>query len=52
MARTTRRRFFQTSALVSGAFYIGGTKASGDVIGANERFRIAVIGLNLSLIHI
>ena len=46
MARTTRRQFFQTSALVSGAFYIGGTKASGDVIGANERVRIAVIGLN------
>ncbi len=46
MGRTTRRRFFQTSALVSGAFYIGGTKASGDVIGANERVRIAVIGLN------
>ena len=46
MARTTRRQFFQTSALVSGAFYIGGTKASGDVIGANGRVRIAVIGLN------
>ena len=46
MARTTRRQFFQTSAVVSGAFFIGGTKASGDVIGANERVRLAVIGLN------
>ena len=31
MARTTRRQFFQTSAVVSGAFFIGGTKASGGV---------------------
>ena len=41
MARTTRRQFFQTSAVVSGAFFIGGTKSSGDVIGANERVRLA-----------
>ena len=39
-------RFSDKRAAVSGAFFIGGTKASGDVIGANERVRLAVIGLN------
>ena len=46
MARTTRRRFLQATGAAGASFYIGGTKASGKVIGANERFRIAVIGLN------
>jgi predicted dehydrogenase len=46
MSRTTRRRFLQASSAAGASFYIGGTKASGRVIGANDRVRIAVIGLN------
>jgi len=46
MARTTRRRFLQASGFAGTSFFIGGTKSSGQVIGANERVRIAVIGLN------
>jgi predicted dehydrogenase len=48
MANKTRRDFLKTtSALVAGAtFTISGTKASGKVLGANERVRIGVAGLN------
>jgi predicted dehydrogenase len=46
MARTTRRRFLQASTAASASFAIGGTKSSGQVLGANDRVRIAVIGLN------
>ena len=46
MARSTRRSFLQTSAAFGASFYISGTKASGKIIGANDRVRIAVIGLN------
>lgn len=47
MSQLTRRRFLQTSSAVAGAsLLITGTRASGKVIGANERLRIAVIGLN------
>ena len=49
MARTTRRRFLQTSAAASAAFStfaIGGTKSSGDILGANERIRVAVCGIH------
>ena len=48
MARTTRRDFLKTSsAIVAGStFLISGTKASGKIIGANDRLRIAVAGLN------
>lgn len=43
---TTRRRFLtQTSALGTGLI-LTGTKASGRVLGANDRLRIAVAGLN------
>jgi len=42
----TRRRFLaQTSALGTGLI-LAGTKASGRVLGANDRLRIAVAGLN------
>lgn len=42
----TRRRFLtQTSALGTGLI-LTGTKASGRVLGANDRLRIAVAGLN------
>ncbi len=46
MSRTTRRSFLQTSCAIGASFAIGGTKSSGDIIGANDRLRIAVIGLN------
>jgi predicted dehydrogenase len=45
MARTTRRRFLQATALAGTSVCISGTRASGTVIGANDRVRIAVIGL-------
>jgi predicted dehydrogenase len=42
-----RRDFLKGSLAVAGAaVMIGGTKASGQIIGANERFRIAVAGVN------
>lgn len=48
MANTNRRDFLKTSsAIVAGAtFAISGTKASGNILGANDRIRIAVAGLN------
>jgi len=46
MARTTRRRFLQASTAAGASFAIGGTKSSGQVLGANDRVRIAVIGLH------
>ena len=46
MPRTTRRRFLQASSAIGASFFIGGTKSSGNIIGANDRLRIAVIGLN------
>ena len=46
MPRTTRRRFLQTSSAIGASLFIGGTKSSGKIVGANDRLRIAVIGLN------
>jgi predicted dehydrogenase len=49
MARRTgssRRQFLQTTAAFGAAFTISGTKSSGRVLGANDRVRIAVAGLN------
>lgn len=47
MSRLTRRTFLQGSlALAGGTFAIGGTKSSGAILGANERVRIGVAGLN------
>ena len=48
MAKQTRRNFLKaSSAIVAGSsFVISGTKASGNVIGANDRVRIAVAGVN------
>lgn len=44
---TPRREFLKTSAAAFGAsFVISGTKSSGRVLGANDRVRIAVAGLN------
>lgn len=48
MSRITRRGFIQTtSAIAAGStFMITGTKASGRIIGANDRVRIAIAGMN------
>ena len=44
----TRRNFLKTSSAIvaGGTFAISGTKASGNILGANDRVRIAVAGLN------
>ncbi|MFM7927121.1 MAG: Gfo/Idh/MocA family protein, partial [Pirellula sp.] len=44
-ASVSRRRFL-ASASVGTGLILAGTKASGRVIGANDRLRIAVAGLN------
>jgi len=42
-----RRGFLQGATAAAGAsFFISGTKASGNLLGANDRVRIAVAGLN------
>ena len=48
MSRLTRRRFLQssTAAAATSSFLITGTRASGQIKGANDRLRIAVAGLN------
>ena len=47
MARFNRRSFLKGSMAVAGAAVaIGGTKASGAILGANDRFRIAVAGVH------
>ena len=44
----TRRDFIKTSGVLAAgsSFLISGTKASGNIIGANDRVRMAVAGLN------
>ncbi len=49
MSQATRRQFLKHAAAASAAFplfTIGGTKASGRVIGANDRIRIGVCGFD------
>ena len=49
MSKQTRRDFLKTSVAVGAAFStftISGTKSSGNVIGANDRIRVAVAGLH------
>jgi predicted dehydrogenase len=47
MARITRRGFLQSSTAAAGAsLLLTGTRASGKVLGANDRVRIAVAGLH------
>ena len=46
MSRTNRRRFIQTTSAAGASFMIMGTRASGNAVGANDRLRIAVAGLN------
>jgi predicted dehydrogenase len=46
MSRTTRRRFLQGTAAAGASLLIAGSRASGKVLGANDRLRIAVAGVN------
>lgn len=43
---TSRRQFLQTSTVAGASLLLTGTRASGQVDGANDRVRIAVAGLN------
>ena len=47
MSHLNCRKFLKSSLATAGAaFAIGGTKSSGNILGANERVRIAVAGLH------
>ena len=47
MSRHSRRGFLKSSVAAAGAtFAISGTKTSGKVLGANERIRVGVAGIN------
>ncbi|MCA9180685.1 MAG: Gfo/Idh/MocA family oxidoreductase [Planctomycetales bacterium] len=46
LTNTSRRNFLATSAVAGGSLILAGTRASGQVNGANDRLRIAVAGLN------
>jgi predicted dehydrogenase len=47
MTKLTRRDFVKQSIFAAGAtFAIGGTKSSGNILGANEAIRIGVAGLH------
>ncbi|MEM7453021.1 MAG: Gfo/Idh/MocA family oxidoreductase [Planctomycetota bacterium] len=44
--RPNRRRFLKASAALGAGVLISGTRASGNILGANDRVRIAVAGTN------
>jgi len=46
MSKLSRRGFVKGTAIGGAAFMISGTKASGRIIGANDRVRIGVVGTN------
>ena len=46
MSALNRRRFLQSSLAAGAAITISGTKSSGNVLGANDRIRVAVAGLH------
>jgi predicted dehydrogenase len=46
MSKVTRRQFVKGSMAAMATITIAGTKSSGNVIGANDRVRVAVAGLN------
>lgn len=43
---SSRRNFLASTAAIGGSLMISGTKSSGKIIGANDRLRIAVAGVN------
>ncbi|MGK0239981.1 MAG: putative dehydrogenase [Candidatus Pelagisphaera sp.] len=46
MSYISRRRFLQNTSIAGASLLLAGTQSSGKVFGANDRLRIAVIGLN------
>jgi predicted dehydrogenase len=46
MANFSRRGFLQTSSAAGASLILTGTRASGQVLGANDRVRVAIAGLN------
>lgn len=46
MSKVTRRTFLKTSTAAGAGVLLCGTAATGRVLGANERLRIAVVGVN------
>jgi|TARA_B100000029_G_scaffold116262_4_gene109053 predicted dehydrogenase len=46
MSGPNRRRFLQASLAAGATFAISGTKSSGNILGANDRVRVAVAGLH------
>ncbi|MCX7389198.1 MAG: Gfo/Idh/MocA family oxidoreductase [Planctomycetales bacterium] len=46
MANVSRRKFLKNSTAAGASLLLTGTRASGKILGANDRLRIAVAGLN------
>ncbi|MBN1853325.1 MAG: Gfo/Idh/MocA family oxidoreductase [Pirellulales bacterium] len=46
MSQVSRRHFLQASSIAGASFLIAGTRTSGEILGANDRIRIAIAGLN------
>jgi predicted dehydrogenase len=46
MSRLNRRNFLQSSTAAGSSLLLLGTRASGNILGANDRVRVAVAGLN------
>jgi predicted dehydrogenase len=46
MTHFSRRSFHRGVAATAGSFLITGTRASGNIVGANDRLRVAVAGVN------
>lgn len=46
MSSLSRRNFNKGVAALGGSFLITGTRASGNIVGANDRLRIAIAGVN------
>lgn len=46
MSHISRRRFLQNTSIAGASLILAGTQASAKVVGANDRLRIAVVGLN------
>lgn len=46
MTQSNRRQFLKSSSAIGASVLLSGTRASGNILGANDRVRIAVAGLN------